>query len=173
MFRFAACLALAMLGIVACDGSSPSTIPTGVPEAGVRLTPGSGFPAVAPPVRGNVGSFSINTNEDKFNLQLHAQDDTDIVLVNAVGMPGGHSGWHYHPGPAFVTVRTGVLTVYSADDPTCTGTVYPAGKVIIEGTTPHVVRNEGTVEAQFSVVFLVPAGTAQRLDAPDPGTCSF
>ncbi len=173
MFKFAAGLAFATLGFVACDGTSPSTVPTGVPDAGVRLTPASGYGAVAPPVRANVGSFYVHMNDDKFNVQLHAQDNTDIVVGSAVAIPGGHTGWHYHPGPAFVLVKSGVVTVYSADDPSCTGKVYSAGQAFIEGSTPHILRNEGQVDAQLSAAFLVPAGIPQRVDAADPGTCSF
>jgi quercetin dioxygenase-like cupin family protein len=166
-------LALAAVGMLACDSSAPSSAPAGRPEGGIQFTVGSSFPPVAPAVRGNAGSFRIHTNYEQFNVQLHAQDDADLVLVNVIGAAGGHSGWHFHPGPAFVMVKTGALTVYSADDPLCQGTVYPAGKVFVEGTTPHIVRNEGSVPAEFSVVFLVPAGTPQRLDALDPGTCPF
>jgi quercetin dioxygenase-like cupin family protein len=174
-FRFL--LTLATLGTQACDSSDSSqalTAPrSGLVEGRVQPTVGVGFPAIGTALRGNVGAFRLQTNYDKFNTQLHAQDNADIVLVNAVGNVGGHSGWHYHPGPAFVVVKTGALTAYRADDPTCTGKVYPAGTVIIEGTVPHIIRNEGSVASELGVVFIVPAGTAQRIDAPAPGTCPF
>lgn len=170
-------LAVTALAALACDGSgsSPTATTPNPPllDGGPQPTVGVGMPAIGTAVRGNVGSFRIQTNYTKFNTQLHAQDNADLVLVNAVGNVGGHSGWHYHPGPAFVVVKTGALTAYRADDPTCSGKVYPAGTVIIEGTVPHIIRNEGSVPSEFSVVFMVPAGAAQRIDAPAPGTCPF
>ena len=170
-------LAITALGSLACESAEHSPTPTAPKPALLggdgQSTVGIGMPAIGTAVRGNVGSFRIQTNYEKFNTQLHAQDNADLVLVNAVGNVGGHSGWHYHPGPAFVVVKTGALTAYRADDPSCTGKVYPAGTVIIEGTVPHIIRNEGSVSSEFSVVFMVPAGVAQRVDAPAPENCPF
>ena len=136
-------------------------------------TTASGINNTTLPGRGNLGPVGVNTEFDDFEVEVKSRQNLDMVFVNAVAFPGGQSGWHYHPGPAFLVVKTGALTVYTADDATCTGKVFPAGTVLIEGTTPHIVRNEGTVNAEFSVVFMVPAGTAQRRDAPAPGNCAF
>ena len=142
-------------------------------EGSDASTASSGINNTTLPGRGNVGPVDLNTEFDDFEVEVKSRQNMDMVIVNAVAAPGGQSGWHYHPGPAFVVVKTGALTVYTADDPTCTGQVYQAGTVLIEGTSPHIVRNEGSVNAEFSVAFMVPAGTAQRRDAPAPGNCSF
>ena len=57
----------------------------------------------------------INTDELKFKTL----DSIDVVTQSITVAPGGHAGWHSHPGPVFVTVRSGTLTFYEADDPTC------------------------------------------------------
>jgi hypothetical protein len=70
-------------------------------------------------------------------------------------------------------VESGSLTVYHADDPTCTGTTYNAGSTFIEGTTPHYVRNEGAVTSETIGVFIVPAGKPRRIESPILGNRPF
>jgi hypothetical protein len=41
------------------------------------------------------------------------------VLQNTIA-PGGSFGWHSHPGPSLVIVKSGTATFYLAADPTCT-----------------------------------------------------
>ena len=62
--------------------------------------------------------------------------------------PGGHTGWHSHPGPVFVMVTAGTLTKYEADDPDLTPQVYPKGTGFVE--YPGVVHI-GTPEIEFGV----------------------
>jgi quercetin dioxygenase-like cupin family protein len=102
---------------------------------------------------------------------------SDLYVQSNVFAPGGSSGWHTHPGPSLVIVTKGTLTVYEGDDPSCTPHVYSANGtnafVDIGGGDVHLVRNEGTEEARTIAVQLIPAGAPRRIDAPDPGTCSF
>src|SRR5262247_2232389 len=91
---------------------------------------------------------------------------------------GGYSGWHTHPGPVFFTVRTGTLTVYEGDDPTCKPTVFFAGTGAVEAATnthSHMVRNETNSVAEAVVTYLVPVGANPlRTDLPNPGNnCPF
>jgi hypothetical protein len=47
-----------------------------------------------------------------------------------------------------VVVKTGAITFYHGDDPTCTGTVHRAGTTFLEkGGDVGIARNEGAVEA--------------------------
>jgi hypothetical protein len=41
------------------------------------------------------------------------------------------------------------------------------------GDHVHILRNEGDVEARTITVQLIPAGAARRIDAADPGHCTF
>ena len=88
---------------------------------------------------------------------------------------GGSTGWHTHLGHTLIIVTVGAVTQYQGDDPSCTGTVYTAGMSFVDegGVHVHIVRNEGTVEAQVVAVRLIPAGQPGRIDAPDPGNCPF
>lgn len=89
--------------------------------------------------------------------------------------PRATSGWHTHPGHSLITVTAGTVTAYDGDDPSCTPHVYTPGMGFVDpgGDHVHVLRNEGLVEARTITVQLIPAGAARRIDAPDPGNCSF
>ena len=100
---------------------------------------------------------------------------SDGYVLNNVWAVGGSTGWHTHLSHTLIIVTAGAVTQYQADDPTCTGTVYTAGMTFVDhgGVHVHIVRNEGTVEAQVIAVRLIPAGQPGRIDAPDPGNCHF
>ena len=111
-----------------------------------------------------------------WKAELEASQPIDVATQVVTFQPGGFSGWHSHPGPVFFTVKTGTLTVYEGDDPSCTPAVFPAGTGAVEaGTNTHVhmVRNETGSVAEALVTYLVPVGTALRTDLPDPGNCRF
>ena len=124
--------------------------------------------------RGNLGTYHIQSKAGDYDAELKSHDNTDIAVANVTITPGGHSGWHSHPGPVIVVVKTGTVTFYHGNDPTCTGTVHPAGTVFIEeGGDVGIARNEGAVEATTVVTFFVPAGSPTRIDADRPGNCAF
>jgi len=73
-----------------------------------------------------------------------------------------------------VVVKSGALTLYHTDDPTCTPQTVPAGSGFVDdGGDVHLVRNEGSVETVVYVTSLVPKGAARRIDGPSPGNCPF
>jgi quercetin dioxygenase-like cupin family protein len=101
---------------------------------------------------------------------------TPVVQQIVIG-PGGHTGWHSHPGPVVVVIKTGALTFYSSEDPTCTGRTYTAGQAFIDSGQGHVhiARNLSASEnvELWATYFDGPPGGAFRVDAGDPGTCGF
>ncbi len=94
---------------------------------------------------------------------------SDVAIVKVVQGVGGHSGWHTHPGPAIVFVRSGQLTIQQAED--CSSTTYTAGQFVIEPAGDvHIARNTGATPLELWITFLnLPAGANNRIDAPDPG----
>src|SRR2546430_3492567 len=84
--------------------------------------------------RGNLGTYHIQSKAGDYDAELKSHDNTDIVVVKNVVTPGGHSGWHFHPGPVLVTVASGTITFYMGDDPTCTAHVHPAGTTFFENS---------------------------------------
>lgn len=109
-------------------------------------------------------------------IKLKTHSSIDVAMQSLTVAPGGTTGWHGHPGPVLVTVKTGALTIYYADEHGCPGTTHRAGVTFVDpGDRIHTARNEGSEPAELWVTYLVPgaAGTAFRIDAPDPGTCPF
>ena len=117
-----------------------------------------------------VGTFDrLNVKKSgEARVAVRTKEDVDIATTQATIAAGGFTGWHSHPGPVFVTVTQGTLTVYNAPD--CQPQVYPAGTGFVEPSPKqvHLVRNEGTVEAQFTATFILPVGAVRRIDEPQP-----
>ena len=89
--------------------------------------------------------------------------------------PRGTTGWHSHPGPSLILVVAGTVTNYMGDDPTCTGHDYTAGTGFIDagGNDVHMLRNNGSAQAETIAVQLLPKDAVRRIDEPDPGNCHF
>ncbi len=143
------------------------------------LTPGSGV--LSAPVFARA-SFADPT-DIRFTIGGHSHEVINVnnaketVMQQIVIAPGGHTGWHTHPGPAVVLVKSGQLSFYDGDDPTCTARIYSAGQSFIDSGQGHVhlVRNESQTENAevWTTYFDVPPGGVTRIDAPNLGNCSF
>jgi len=108
-------------------------------------------------------------------VRIIAKGPSDVYIANNTVAPGGYSGWHTHPGPSVVLVKSGTATVYDGDDPNCMPVRYPAGSGFIDagGGHVHMVRNEGT-EPLVTVAFqIIPTGALRRIDAASPAYCPF
>jgi quercetin dioxygenase-like cupin family protein len=99
--------------------------------------------------------------------------DTTYTLRKITIQPGGGTGWHYHDGPLYALVESGVLT-HSASD--CVTTrVYQAHDLIQEAVGPngvHEGRNLGNKPVVLEALYILPAGRPFSVDAPDPG-CGY
>jgi hypothetical protein len=123
---------------------------------------------------GKFGPIDTKGTIGAWSARLKTTRATDIhVLSNRIA-PGGTFGWHSHPGPSFVAIKSGTATVYMGADPTCTPRRFPAGSGFVDrGLEVHVVRNEGLVDLVTVVVSFVPRGATRRIDEADPGNCPF
>ena len=137
-------------------------------------TPSSNFSSVQIS-KGLFGEIDVKNETDAYELELKTKGDSDVYVVENTVAPGGHSGWHYHPGPSLVTVKSGTATFYDGDDPTCTGRVFEAGTGVVDDSVDpshvHLLRNNGNVPLVTITFQIVPAGAPRRIDAPDPGNC--
>ena len=122
-----------------------------------------------------VNAHAEDDGADRHKVKIVARDPSDVYVVRNTVAPGGHSGWHTHPGPSVVSVQSGTATVYSGDDPSCAGVTYTAGTGFIDegGGHVHMVRNQGSVPLVLVAFQIVPHGVARRQDAADPGFCPF
>jgi quercetin dioxygenase-like cupin family protein len=112
------------------------------------------------------------TPTEFWRARIKTKRSSDLYVLENTIPPGKTFGWHRHPGPSLVIVKSGTATFYLAADPTCTPHMVPAGSGFVDqGHDVHVVRNEGRVDLVTVVVSLVPAGFARRIDEPRPGNC--
>ena len=146
----------------------------------VLATPSAGFAGttLAKATFGDLFSHVHSKTPQFWNEVIQTNGDSDLYVQQNTWQPGGSTGWHTHPGPSFVTVTQGSVTVYEGDDPSCTPHTYTANTannsfVDIGGGDVHLIRNETGAVAQTIAVQLVPAGATRRIDADDPGNCSF
>jgi quercetin dioxygenase-like cupin family protein len=167
-----AAVAIATTALACRDATTPREFsPAGISEP--SFTTAVGFTG-ATVGRGNVGAFHIKSKTDTYSVDLKSKDNSDILVTNLAIAAGGHSGWHYHPGPVLVIVKTGAVTLYDENDPSCTGHRYIAGTVFVEeGGVVHIARNEGTVDETMVASSFLPAGAPGRIDAEAPGNCAF
>jgi len=166
------------LGLVA--GAIYGGIALATPPSGVTNPPWS-------PVIGNFPSgFDTRAKtdidpgkaKDFWKVHITARGATDVHILENIIAPGGTFGWHSHPGPSLVIVKSGTLTAYHAPD--CTmphdfGPGSPNGSTFVDdGHDLHMVRNNSTTDvADVYVVSFVPAGFGRRIDEPNPnpGIC--
>ena len=145
-----------------------------------------GTNVLATPPTGFTGTTLAKAQFDDLDAHVHSvpaawqamlktKGLSDLYVQSNVWTPGGSTGWHTHPGPSLVIVTAGTLTVYNADDPSCTPHVYSAGGanalVDLGGGAVHLIRNEGIEEARTTAVQFVPAGAVRRIDAPAAANC--
>jgi hypothetical protein len=66
------------------------------------------------------------------------------------------------------------MTNYSTDAPGCAPQVYSAGSSFVDlgGNDSHLLRNEGTVNAETIAFQMIPNGATRRIDEPVPAECS-
>jgi len=123
---------------------------------------------------GRIGVGAYHLTSPSF--KIFSKHATDTVVLQQTINPGGSTGWHSHPGPAYIVVTQGTLTLYDGDDPTCTPHSYGPGTGFLDPGLGHVhnARNEGTTPATAIAAYLnVPPGGSPRIDAQAPGNCAF
>ena len=138
--------------------------PAPVCAAGAGLPTGSGPSGIG-------SSVVVQRSTFPEPAAITGGDGRDVVLQRITIAPGGHSGWHSHPGSVAIWVASGTFTVYNAG---CVRQQYEAGEGVVEGAG-HVIlaRNEGTVPVTtYAASFDVPVGGAARNDQPEPLGCT-
>ena len=120
--------------------------------------------------------FAVKGSDNGTEI-VRVTDAQDSVIQQIILGPNGHTGWHSHPGPVVVLVKSGELTLYSGDDPACTGRTYSPGQAFIDSGQGHVhfARNLSSSQNTelWATYFDVPPGGAFRIDMPAPGNCPF
>ena len=152
-----------IIGFLLLSSSTLVGVASATPPSGAHSTP--------------LGRISLGPyHETSPGFKIFSRNPTDTVVLTTTIDPGGSTGWHSHPGPAFIVVTQGTLTVYDGNDPTCTPHVYGPGTGFFDPGFGHVhiARNEGSTPVTVVQTYLnVPPGGSPRIDAPAPGNCPF
>jgi quercetin dioxygenase-like cupin family protein len=149
----------------------------GVYAATVLATPQSGV-TTSTVAQASFPEFNVTGKAHPANIwrtRLKAHGNSDLYVIDNVLSPGGTTGWHSHPGPSLIFVLKGQVTNYLGDDPSCTPHVYTAHQGFLDpgGDSVHMLRNEGTVDAETVAVQVLPAGATRKIDMADPQNCHF
>jgi hypothetical protein len=125
--------------------------------------------------RGAFDSFKVMSYPDGAGLfKAEAKQPIDIVVRRHDYAVGSSTGWHAHPYPVFITVVSGEVTFYEADDPSCTPHVVSAGQGYVDSGRGHIGRNESGAPAADISVIMAPVGAPFRSELTAPGQyCAF
>jgi quercetin dioxygenase-like cupin family protein len=130
-------------------------------------TPGQGVSTtiIAGPTL--LGEVHFKSKSPMNEVQFKTKGFSDVYVVHNRIVPGGHTGWHSHPGPSLISVVSGQATEYHDDNPE--GIVHQAGTAFVdEGTHAHIVVNEGDTDLVLVAFQILPFGAPRRIDQPAP-----
>jgi len=90
----------------------------------------------------------------------------DVAVSQITMQPGDVIPWHYHPGRAYVIVKSGTVT----EENGCGGNeVFTAGQAFEEPIPRvHQVRNTGSVPAELFATVIAPAGQPRTINTAGP-----
>jgi quercetin dioxygenase-like cupin family protein len=134
------------LGIAASLAVAGTSFATHAPGGTTPMVLARG--TLAEKVKVNVGGVKIQT-----------KGAVDVVMTQVTFAKGGGSaGWHVHPGPGFVVIKSGKVSVWNEH---CEKTVYGPGETFFEKgpKSPNLVKNEDPkTDAVTLGTFFVPVG---------------
>jgi quercetin dioxygenase-like cupin family protein len=99
---------------------------------------------------------------------------SEVTTYHITVAAGGHTPWHYHPGPHIVQVKTGTIRVYQTD---CSFKTYTAGQGFFDPghTAPPMVHIAHNAEATEAVLVVTDIREADKRLAvvvdPQPKAC--
>jgi quercetin dioxygenase-like cupin family protein len=131
-------------------------------------TPGQGITTtiIAGPTA--LGEVHVDSKSDLNDVKIKTKGESDVYVVKNTIVPGGHTGWHSHPGPSIVSVVSGTATEYRSDD--AESFVYAAGTAFVDegGDHAHIIVNEGNTDLVLVAFQILPKGAPRRIDEPAP-----
>jgi hypothetical protein len=150
-------LFIAMLAMLAI---TLGVIGVAVPLRNVQATPSSGV-SIENFGQATLHPFRINQLPD---FLIQSKSEKEVAIQKATISPGGHTGWHTHPGPILAIVTEGQIKhTRFTEKEGCIEQVFgpdEAEQAFIE--TPnqvHMARNEGDVDAVLYITrFNIPVG---------------
>ena len=108
-------------------------------------------------------------------IRINEKAGAQVIVAHITVEPGGHTPWHYHPGPHIVSVRSGTVEVYETD---CSFTSYPTGTGFFDpgGTQRlhvHTLRNPSATDPAEVVITDIRSDDLRPTIAvnPQPAPC--
>jgi quercetin dioxygenase-like cupin family protein len=153
-------LALAAAFVVCAFGGLAVGIAWATPGAGIITT------IIAGPTA--LDEVHLHTSSDINDVKIKTEGISDIWVVKNVIAPGGHTGWHTHPGPSIISVVSGTATEYRSDEEG--SATHVAGTAFVDegGDHAHIVVNEGTTDLVLVAFQILPFGAPRRIEVPAP-----
>jgi quercetin dioxygenase-like cupin family protein len=104
-------------------------------------------------VRARIGAFTLMDKSQK--LKIQSKDTLDIDVRQVMLSANETINWHTHAGPSLVLVKTGSVTMSTADGKTCGVDTYSAGSAFVHPEDAHrfVAGGDG---AEIYIVYLLP-----------------
>lgn len=170
-------LAISMIGGAILAVAATATPPAGVAGAPI-LSRGTATEdvVIGEPVR-KTEKRKVKVRSVRTLIACSSTKPCDTAFQQVTINPGGHTGWHTHPGVTFVAVTEGEGTLYHAGaaGTGCSGQKHPAGSGFFQSFKDvHTLRNEGLAPLVVHALYVLPPGTpntAIRTDQPQPPNC--
>jgi quercetin dioxygenase-like cupin family protein len=145
--------------LVACAfGGIALRLAWATPGAGITTTIVSG-PVV-------LLDSKVKSESEINKVEIENEGFSDVYVVHNRIAVGGHTGWHSHPGPSIISVKSGQVIEEHADGSTH---LHVAGTSFLEpANTVHIMRNPGPSELELVAVQILPLGAPRRIDAAAP-----
>jgi quercetin dioxygenase-like cupin family protein len=107
----------------------------------------------------------VNESRDH-GVKIKTRGMSDVYVVQNKILPGGHTGWHSHPGPSIVSVVSGEATEYRSNE--AGSVVHAAGTAFVDegGDHAHLLANEGTTDLVLVALQNLPEGAVRRIEEP-------
>jgi quercetin dioxygenase-like cupin family protein len=131
-------------------------------------TPGAGISTTIISGPTVLDAVHLNSDSEINDVKIKTKGLSDVYVVKNTIVPGGHTGWHSHPGPSIISVVSGAATEYRSDD--SEGIVHAAGTSFVDegGDHAHIMVNEGTTDLVLVAFQILPLGAPRRIDVPAP-----
>lgn len=158
-------------GPILARGTAAETFVIGTPQT-VTVTK-----TVKIRVRGKVYTRRVKVQVETVQRLMTCGGGTacDTAVQQVTINPGGHTGWHNHPGPTVVAIAQGEGTLYHAGGTDCTGHKFAGGAGFFQPSAEvHNLRNEASAPLVLYAFYVLPTGTpntAIRTDQPAPANC--
>jgi quercetin dioxygenase-like cupin family protein len=141
----------------------------GIALRDTRATPPTqGFASTALVGPAVLDDIDTKAETDDWDIELMTKGLSDVYMTYFRLAPGANGGWHSHPGPSIIAVKSGTATFYDECNDFAPLS-YPAGTGFVEDAgCVHLLANQGNVDLEVLVTQIVPRGAPRRIDEPNP-----